>query len=677
MGSSVRVVCLLMLSIFLSFSGFSQNAICGFDEIYQRQLKDPASRQKIQELNKAVKDIEAQKVGTGLTKNAQILPGPIYEIPVVVHVITKGDAIGTINNPSDQTIIDMINYCNQLYGSTNTYFPAAGNEGTVIPVRLTLAKRAPNCGATNGINRVNAGSNATYNEKGIAYPGTSGGANEVSIKALSKWPNDQYYNIWIVWRIDKPDLAPPSYVKGFSYFPGAFSDVDGMVISAGEVSYNTSTVAHEFGHAMGLLHTFDDQNPNVCFPNNDCTTDGDKVCDTDPVKSLLTVFPCPQPLDINPCTNKPYGTIQYNIMGYGYCLDRFTPGQRDRAVNILNLSRGNLLHSLGATAPSGQVVKPASCTQITNAYPNFQSGIGPEEVTFGDLKFLSYGYYTSVPGNSAYYDFTCNFGTDLNASGSYPLTVTTDGPNLQRCKAWIDFNNNGIFEDFELILSSISDAGTYTHTATITSAQLSDFWVATNTKIRMRIMADYFETPEDTPDFGPCDQLDYGQTKDFWVMISKPLPVSFSNFEAFTKNGILSVKWTTAGEHNTDYFIIEASRDGVHFSQVDKVPSLAANGVSATPLSYIFQRDLTKDAGAMNGIFAVFIALLVLLGIKKNKTIRASGAMGLMVVMIVLACNKKEMPLNVNDEGKMFIRIIQVDKNGVKNVSKVFQVAQE
>ncbi|HRN47259.1 MAG TPA: hypothetical protein PKW69_04435, partial [Niabella sp.] len=154
MGSSVRVVCLLMLSIFLSFSGFSQNAICGFDEIYQRQLKDPASRQKIQELNKAVKDIEAQKVGTGLTKNAQILPGPIYEIPVVVHVITKGDAIGTINNPSDQTIIDMINYCNQLYGSTNTYFPAAGNEGTVIPVRLTLAKRAPNCGATNGINRV-------------------------------------------------------------------------------------------------------------------------------------------------------------------------------------------------------------------------------------------------------------------------------------------------------------------------------------------------------------------------------------------------------------------------------------------------------------------------------------------------------------------------------------------
>jgi len=293
------------------------------------------------------------------------------------------------------------------------------------------------------------------------------------------------------------------------------------------------------------------------------------------------------------------------------------------------------------------------------------------------LKFLSYGYYTNVPDNSAYYDFTCNLGTDLNASGSYPLTVTTDGPNLQRCKAWIDFNNNGIFEDFELILSSISNTGTYTHTATISSTQLSDFWVTYNTKLRMRIMADYFETPEDTPDFGPCDQLAYGQTKDFWVMISKPLPVSFSSFEAFTKSSILSVKWTTASEHNTDYFIIEASGDGVHFSQVDKVPSLAANGISSTPLSYIFQRHLTKNAGAMNGIFAIFIALLALLSLKKNKTIRVSSAMGLWVMLIVLACNKKEMPLNTNDEGKLFIRIVQVDKNGAKNVSKVIQVAQE
>jgi hypothetical protein len=111
---------------------------------------------------------------------------------------------------------------------------------------------------------------------------------------------------------------------------------------------------------------------------------------------------------------------------------------------------------------------------------------------------------------------------------------------------------------------------------------------------------------------------------------------------------------------------------------MDKIPSLAANGISATPLSYIFQRDLKKDAGAMNGIFAVFIALLILLRIKKNKIIRASGVMGLVVMMIVLACNKKEMPaMKTTDEGKLFIRIVQVDKNGAKNVSKVIQVTQE
>ncbi|MDI9338841.1 MAG: M43 family zinc metalloprotease [Alphaproteobacteria bacterium] len=43
-------------------------------------------------------------------------------------------------------------------------------------------------------------------------------------------------------------------------------------------------LAHELGHSLNLLHTFQGSTSNTqCPVNNDCNTDGDGCCDTPPV----------------------------------------------------------------------------------------------------------------------------------------------------------------------------------------------------------------------------------------------------------------------------------------------------------------------------------------------------------------------------------------------------------
>ncbi len=63
------------------------------------------------------------------------------------------------------------------------------------------------------------------------------GALEADLKALSLWPANQYYNIWIVSRIDGKDGYPGTigpFVAGYAYFPGAPARYDGTIMLASE-----------------------------------------------------------------------------------------------------------------------------------------------------------------------------------------------------------------------------------------------------------------------------------------------------------------------------------------------------------------------------------------------------------------------------------------------------------
>ena len=105
--------------------------------------------------------------------------------------------------------------------------------------------------------------------------GISETLNGPAVKSLSIWPNSDYINVWIVHAIADPGIA------GYSTLPGAAPAVDGVVLLANQIT-NSALSTHEFGHYFGLYHTFQGGTATVCPINTDCTSNGDRVCDTPP-----------------------------------------------------------------------------------------------------------------------------------------------------------------------------------------------------------------------------------------------------------------------------------------------------------------------------------------------------------------------------------------------------------
>lgn len=70
-----------------------------------------------------------------------------------------------------------------------------------------------------------------------------------------------------------------------------------------------------------------------------------------------------------------------------------------------------------------------------------------------------------------------------------------------------------------------------------------------------------------------------------WTLASleMPLPVELTNLEARCDDGIMKIDWTTASEHNNDYFLIERSKDGSVWETFREVPG---NGNSSTTIDY-------------------------------------------------------------------------------------------
>lgn len=122
------------------------------------------------------------------------------------------------------------------------------------------------------------------------------------------------------------------------------------------------------------------------------------------------------------------------------------------------------------------------------------------------------------PVNPAYTYFTGqpNFTADLQAGGTYTVSVTVGTFGNQNMAAWIDYNDNGVFEANERVgftTAAIGANGTATFTITL----------ACNPPLgthRMRIR-DVWNTPGNTID--PCASYGYGETEDYDVTITTPV----------------------------------------------------------------------------------------------------------------------------------------------------------
>jgi len=120
---------------------------------------------------------------------------------------------------------------------------------------------------------------------------------------------------------------------------------------------------------------------------------------------------------------------------------------------------------------------------------------------------------SSECGQNGYSDFT-NISTDLEINNSYDMTITVKYSE-EYVMAWIDFNDNFVFEDSEKIIPDTElgagqeGAGTYSKTFSINIPQ--DALVGEHL---MRIRTNWQDPVPDA-----CTDVEYGETEDYKVNI--------------------------------------------------------------------------------------------------------------------------------------------------------------
>ena len=510
---------------------------CGFDKSHQKLLlSNPSYAASVQQIKQNAANF-VQNNPNALIVNTP--NGPVYQIPLVIHVMHTGGSLGSNYNPGDAQLIAMVNYLNQTFSATWPAYPNTSNGGTFIPIQFALAQRDPSCNTTNGIVRVNAGTqSATYLADGITTDfGIEPGEDDPVVKAMSIWPNTEYYNIWIVNKIDGEDgfNSTSAFTAGYAYFPGAGSNIDGTVMLAYSANAGSKTLPHEIGHAMGVHHTFQgDAGGTTCPTNNNCATDGDEVCDTEP--HIRSVFNC-TPNANNSCVtpNAPYGNVVKNIMDYSGCPDlRFTTGQANRMMAaLLSPDRASLISSLGATAIG---TTPAVATCNPSGITNTAGNRGPRNITISDASLTYMGVSSSGytgDGNQHYIDNTCKHVADITAGNTYNFSVSTGG-GTQNVKVFVDYNNDGTFQASEEIYSHVGTQFAENHSFQYAvPTVLTVPSLISCVPLRMRVVADNSPIASITS----CSQLTNGQVEDYSIIIRGGGPAAGAVTIAQTQGG--------------------------------------------------------------------------------------------------------------------------------------------
>jgi len=415
---------------------------CGTDFFHNQKMKtDEAYRIRHNKSTEAIKKITSQPY--------KIAAGGISQIPVVVHVMHKGEAVGTGTNISDDDVKKGIKYLNNYWRKVSGS-PGFG-DGVDMKIEFVLAIQDENGNCTTGIDRVNMSGVPAYVSNGVNRSSTNGipdydatgGVN--SLKEYSVWDPTKYYNVWIVDEIDNKNcFSGGSYTAGYAYYASSHGQLyDGSVVLICSYLNETDvTWAHEMGHAFNLPHTFDDDDTNGDDVVVKCGDDG--IADTPKHKRTSSISPsiyfnCTNS-DANACDptfnqvinpdngfTRNSGTHQdhmHNYMDYTGCSTEFTGGQRTVTSAALSTQRASFL-----TSPALTPTAPATVF-FTSSATNVCLG---NAITFYDESSCTPNTYT----NSTYTNisFLWTFNNNVNS----PITSTLQNPT-------ITFPNTGVYD---------------------------------------------------------------------------------------------------------------------------------------------------------------------------------------------------------------------------------------
>jgi PKD repeat protein len=433
---------LLIALFFLSLIAspiFAQNVIrCYTDENHEQLM------QQFPELESKI-EFEQWMQQQLIQNQSSAIIGGVYVIPVVVHVVHNGEAVGTGSNVSFAAIQSQINVLNEdfrkILGSNgwNTH-----PDGADTQIEFCLAQRRPDGSAfpagEPGVNRINR------NTVGFTAPPYTQAYMNATVKpytynnnvptATRGWDPAKYMNIWLA------DLS--GGLLGYAQFPQSplggmgcgnqTAGTDGVVFlynSIGKSSvtgftgaYNEGrTATHEIGHWLGLRHIWGD---------GGCTVDD--FCNDTPEAGAAN-YGCP--VGTNSCTGAPDAGVDMieNYMDYtdDLCMNIFTNDQKMRMRTVLENSplRASLINSDACTPP---LAVDASVVDIINPKGDNCIGSITPSVT---LKNRGSGSLTSATisykidnGTPTTFAWTGNLASGATTTVNLPAFTTTSGQHF-------------------------------------------------------------------------------------------------------------------------------------------------------------------------------------------------------------------------------------------------------
>jgi hypothetical protein len=314
--------------------------------------------------------------------------------------------------------------------------------------------------------------------------------------------------------------------------------------------------------------------------------------------------------------------IEFSYDNFGTVSNTFvTP---TNPFNIqLNVQQPNIYFrttSKDGTCPSGT----SNIVNVTlKSAPPYSSGIVDGDhitnVTFSDIN------NTTTNDGDAYSDYTSIIG-NVTKGEPYNLSVTasnTLSPG-QGYGAWIDWNGDGIFQTSENVL--------LTPTANSTSQSITIPSDAVTGDAIMRVLSVWNSTPN--VDAYYSTGYGYGEIEEYTIRISNPisLPVELIEFVGHPYQQYNVIKWTTASEHNSSYFDLEMSLDGVIWKTIS-IKEAAYN--SNTEIKYSFidynLNELTYyrlNQYDIDGQFKVYEPITVFRQIKDKKIVKYINLLG-------------------------------------------------
>lgn len=348
---------------------------------YEKEMKDAHFTPEYQNL------IGQRNSNGNNSVNSNNISYHLDTIPVVFHILHQGgpenvpdsyiyEALAEVNRvhtkkTPDSSAIDP--YFLNVYGANNFVFQ--------------LATLDPNGNCTNGILRY-YDANTNWVQPQYPFPYT--------------WDRTKYLNVYIVKNICSqgspspcPDPSSNGIIVGYTYLPGTVSNAswDAVVYNYQFLTgTDARSLAHEFGHWLGLSHTFGSTNsPGTCMSNGQSddflNTNPPAVATTgvvdDTPKAAGFFSTCP-PSTPNTCDASNYANVQ-NIMDYSSCPLNFTLGQIHRMHNMMGSTTANRnnVHSASNKVATG-VRNPHPCVPVPYFHASSTVVCAGTTVTFSD-----------------------------------------------------------------------------------------------------------------------------------------------------------------------------------------------------------------------------------------------------------------------------------------------------